>query len=114
MEAHHLGSNGSAKRRDVQRREMVSFKDAIHLGPCGVLDALIRQTDMMQQHDWCRWVGVVNAEFDVGENPIGVSMGDEHCPRHTSSSFSKLVTVNQCDSCFNRIKVENSPHVVKK
>ena len=100
--------------RNVHRGEMVGFKSSIHVAPRCVGNLLIGKTEMVKQDDFSFWVWVINRQFDIGQYPIGMSVGYKHWPRNSCGGLSKDVTIDELDASFNRVNVESSPHIFQK
>ena len=84
---------------------MVGFKSSIHIAPRRVGNLFIGKTKMMKQDDFSFWVWIINRQFDIGQHPIGMSVCDQHWSRHSGSSLSKDVTIDESHARFDWVNV---------
>ena len=106
-----------AQRRDVQAGQVIGLDRAVHVGPGRLDDRLVVGAKAAQQDDRCqieRAGGVVDAQLDVGEHPVGVGVGDEQRPGRPGCRRGELVAVDEPNRCLDRVDAEPRPRDVEE
>ena len=114
MQLHHLSGNGLCKLRDVQSGEVVGGKHTIQFLPRCVLNALIGQAQMMQQHNWLVADSCIECQFHVGKNPVGVCLRNQQRPAFTRRLDGEAVAVDEAHSGIDGVDAKGFPRQVQK
>jgi hypothetical protein len=114
VEAHVPGAHRGGEARDVHTREVVGLDGPVELAPRGVGDLFVVGAESLEEHDRFVAGGLLDGELDVGEDPVGVGVGDEQRTGRAGGCGGEVVAVDQPHTGFDRIDAEPRPRQVEE
>ena len=114
VEADVPGADRDAERRDVHARQVIGRDGAVELAPRRARDPLIRRAEALQDHDLLVAGRLLGGQLDVGQDPVGVGVGDQQRAGRAGGGEGELVPVDQAHGRLDGVDPEPRPHEVEE